>query len=400
MMNVPFLSVVATSLKLGICGEEAITATPGMDFPCGSTILPRSLPFCPAKTSPGIIKIMIRTDAVGAIGRLMVGIEDHLSSNYDGGMMTTRIPLAVPMIPRARISVAFPERTQKGDGPRRDRPRHERVAALSELELQARVEEAAQRVVRAVEPCRVVVVGLAHRERRFLVEEVVDAEYELSVSRHLPGCPEIHVVEGGDLVDVVDLVQGEVGGVRQGRIRVGVIDRDSADHAPSDRDGGLELGVQREAGEMPPLGSRITARVAEVAHAVVGVQPGIYPLLTQIGTDEVDREQAGAAQRLGVGSVHVDAFYVALADVLIGRGDVAGICGPRRTESVTVDQAAQQRIAGGGALIQNVIRAKGADGVLDLDGVVVERGRETRERLRGDHPVSYTHLTLPTIYSV
>ena len=62
-MNMPFLSVVSTSLKSGICGDVVVTVTPGIGLPSGSRTLPMSLATRSAKASPGTVQIRSRSHA-------------------------------------------------------------------------------------------------------------------------------------------------------------------------------------------------------------------------------------------------------------------------------------------------------------------------------------------------
>ena len=60
----PFLSVVLTSLNLGTSAEVAVTVTPSIGAPSGSTTLPTSRPFRAAETSPGTATIRMRNHTI------------------------------------------------------------------------------------------------------------------------------------------------------------------------------------------------------------------------------------------------------------------------------------------------------------------------------------------------
>ncbi len=100
---------------------------------------------------------------------------------------------------------------------------------------------------------------------------------------------------------------------------------------------------------------------------------------------EVDGQEARVAETEQVVDVEVDTFGLELADVLVGGVGVAGLGQPQGSVRVTVDQIAQRRVAGVGALLDDVVGAEGADRVVDLDVVVVEGDGQTADALRGPH---------------
>ena len=133
------------------------------------------------------------------------------------------------------MNVGFQKKERSTQGP----PPSQRLAVLSERELHTREEEAAQVIVRAVEARPEIVVRRARPERRFLVEQVVDTDDEVIVSRHPVGCRKIEIVERVDLVGEVEPQQADVGWIPKSRIGAEVVVLDAAYEAPSHRDGGV-----------------------------------------------------------------------------------------------------------------------------------------------------------------
>jgi len=133
---------------------------------------------------------------------------------------------------------------------------------------------------------------------------------------------------------------------------------------------------------MAPCGLGRAALEAEVADAVVVDQRVAEALGQKVAAHEVDGQEAGVAEADHVAGVEVDAFRPRLADVLLGCLGVTFGGEPQGALSITVDQVAEQGIAGVGTLLNDVIRCEVADLIGDLDVEVVERDRKACNALR------------------